>query len=1098
MFLYYFFTQTRIIECMKRIWLFPITFILACGHDKSSQPQFKEIHDRAQVHFVNQLTYTELLNPYTFRNFYNGGGVALGDINNDGLTDIYFTGNQVDNKLFLNKGNLIFEDISDKAGVSCPNVWSTGATFVDVNADGLLDLYVCKSGPPGGANRHNELFINNGDLTFTESSKKYGLDISGLSVQSAFFDHDKDGDLDCYLLTNSIRSVGNYDLVEGARNIPDPGGNRFLINEGGRYVDASQEVGIYTSNIGFGLGITLEDYNYDGWVDLYISNDFFERDYLYINNQKGGFTEDLEGYFNSISMGSMGADVADLNNDGLLDLIVTEMLPDSLNRVKSKAIFENWDKYQLNVTKGYHHQFPRNTLQRGIGSKQYLEVGRFANVAATEWSWSALIFDMDNDGLKDIFVSNGIYKDLLDRDYLNFTATDQRIRQMIQAKEDIITRLVDQMPSQAVPNYLFKNAGSLYFVNIADSLGLGAPTFSNGSVYGDLDNDGDLDLVVNNVNQPAHIYENQLDTASHRSIKIKASTDGDNRFAIGLEVKVFVDGATLQASNYMARGFQSSMEPIIHLGVGEAQTIDSVLVRWPDGSCHKMFDVPTNQIIVLEKENIENVPCWYKNADHYDFQILKKSDRQFQTRHIENRFVDFNRERLLLEMCSNEGPRLGIADINRDGADEIFMGGAKGHPGQILSLNNTFNRNTGWMQDYADSEDVDNVFFDADGDGDQDLYVATGGRAFAKSSSALQDHLLLNDGTGNFSKGEKLPFQSFFSSSTVINSDFDKDGDEDLFVGERFHPFFYGISGRGYLLRNNGKGVFDDVSELLPGINGIGMITDAKWGDINNDQLPDLVVVGEWMGVTLFLNTGDRFENQSKRWGLGKTSGLWHTVEIGDFDGNGFVDIAAGNHGLNTFMKPDNRFYYSDFDQNGAVDQIFCQKVGDKYYPIHDRDELIAQIPTLKKRILYYQDYSEMDIDAIFGAEVISQAAYKEVACLESSLFMNDGGRLNRTALPAEIQYAPVYAIYTEDINNDSRSDFLIGGNQYNVKPQFGRYDASSGWLLMSGHDGEYQAPVALGVAGQVRDIKKANTPDKEYYIFARNNDFPVVYEKVH
>ncbi|MEM8565775.1 MAG: CRTAC1 family protein, partial [Bacteroidota bacterium] len=814
---------------MRNLYLIALIIIIGCDSRKLFDSQFKEVHQEAGVDFINQLDYTEKLNPYTFRNFYNGGGVALGDINNDGLIDIYLTGNLVNNRLFLNKGNWKFEDITLKAGVSCSEVWSTGATFIDINTDGFLDLYVCKSGPPGGKNRNNELFINNGDLTFSESAKTYGLDVTGLSVQSAFFDYDKDGDLDCYLLTNSIRSVGNYDLVEGAREIPNPEGNKFFINEGGKFIDVSTKVGIYTSNIGFGLGITLGDFNNDGWTDMFVSNDFFERDYLYLNDQAGGFKESLEKYIDSISMGSMGADAADLNNDSRLDLMVTEMLPDSLSRTKTKAVYENWEKYQMNVTKGYHHQFPRNTLQRGFGSS-FMEIGRFSGVSASEWSWGALIFDINNDGLKDVFVSNGIYKDLLDRDYLNYTATDEQIRQMMNAKENVITKLVDQMPSRAIPNYMFLNRGGLRFENVADSIGMDAPSFSNGSAYGDLDNDGDLDLVVNNVNQPAFLFENNLDTSVNRSLNISFKSNGKNTFEIGTKVVAYASGKQLEVDNYTIRGFQSSIAPTVSLGVGNTIKIDSVKIIWPNLGCSTLYDVPTNRQIEIKRKQ-KGTDC--KHLDFEDNSLFKKSAINIDVKHQENNFSEFNRERLLISMQSNEGPHLEIIDLDENNCSEILMSGAKYQASQEVTGSKASAKLNLALKKYSISEDVDLLFFDADSDGDMDLYVARGGRAFSRSSSALQDILLLNTNEG-FVEGERLPFKSFVSSSSVAHGDYDGDGDQDLFIGERSNPFIYGLGGRGYLFSNDGNGVFEDNSQLLPGIDSIGMVKDATWKDINN------------------------------------------------------------------------------------------------------------------------------------------------------------------------------------------------------------------------------------------------------------------------
>ncbi|MDQ3534099.1 MAG: VCBS repeat-containing protein, partial [Bacteroidota bacterium] len=992
---------------MKEIFavlLFTSPFIfLSCKEKPVSQ--FEENHKEAGINFNNQLTYTETLNPYTYRNFYNGGGVALGDINNDGLLDIYFTGNIVPNKLFLNKGNFKFEDITAKAGVACEGVWSTGVTFVDINGDGLLDIYVCKSGSPEGERRHNELFINNGDLTFTEKAKEYGLDNVGLSTHAAFFDFDNDGDLDCYLLTNSIKSVGNYDLVKNQREIPDAfgGGNKFFKNDNGKFIDYTAEAGIYHSDIGFGLGITLGDFNDDGWTDIFVSNDFFEKDYLYINNKNGGFDELLEQYFQSISMGSMGADLADLDNNGKPDLMVTEMLPDSLNRKKTKAAYESWDKYQASLKSGYYHQFPRNVLQKNLGNQSFVELGRMAGVSATEWSWSALLFDMDNDGLRDIFISNGIFKDLLDRDYLNYTATDENIKEMINNKDEVIKNLIDKMPSEAVSNFTYKNIGGFVFEDHGKQWNLDQKTFSNGAAYGDLDNDGDLDLVINNVNMPAYIYKNNTDTFTNRSLRVKLIANGKNSFQIGAKVVAWTEGKQYFSENFVTRGFQSSVDPTIHIGLGSHQIIDSLLIYWSEGGITVLNQIKTNQTLEIQKEKILVIDKMPPVKDQKNIPF-KKFEMSQPFEHQQHDLVDFDRDRLLPWMYSNEAPKISIGDIDGNNAPEIFIGGAKNQAGQLHKVDkHSFNPipNLQFEKDKA-SEDVNSIFFDADNDGDLDLYVASGGRGYPKSSSLLMDRLYINDGKGNFVLSTNpLPFKEFFSSSVVTAGDFDNDGDIDLFVGERFHPFFYGIGGSGYILENDGKGKFTNVTAaVLPSLKDIGMVTDAKWIDINNDGLLDLVVVGDWMPIKIFINENGKLTDQSKAYGLENTRGWWNTIEIGDINRNGNLDFIVGNHGNNSFFKPGDRMYVHDFDGNGSIEQIFCTKVNGKYFPVIDKDELISQLPGLKKKLLYYTNYSRMSIDEIFGAEVLEKAKVYEVDMLESTMFLSSGNNFKPSPLP--------------------------------------------------------------------------------------------------
>jgi len=579
--------------------------LLACR--SKSDKQFVMVSSKESgVSFSNNLLASESFNPYIYRNFFNGGGVGLGDINNDGLPDIFFCGNMVSNKLYLNKGNLKFEDITEKAGLATNDMWSTGVSFVDLNGDGWLDIYVCRSGKPGGNRRHNELFINNKDMTFKEQSHEYGLDFVGLSTHAVFFDADNDEDLDCYLLTNSIRSVGVFDLKKDQRNEPDKNGegNKLLMNKGGKFVDVSQEAGIYTSRIGFGLGVTIGDFNKDGWQDIYVSNDFFERDYLYVNQKNGTFLESAERAVKSMSSGSMGADCADVNNDAYPDLFVTEMLPRTNARLKTKASFEDWNHHQARVGNGYYFQFPRNVLQVNNGDGTFSEVGRLANVEATDWSWGALIFDMDNDGLKDIFVANGIFKDLLDQDYINFMATPEKVRAILSKEKSVIEKLMGIMPSTPISNFAFQNKGGLRFEDRAEKWGLGEPCFSNGSAYGDLDNDGDLDLVINNVNGPAFVYKNQNEMThpENHFLKFVLKGEGLNVNALGTKITVEAGDQEFYLEQMPMRGFESSVDTRPNFGLGKLKEVDRVTIEWPDGKIQELKMVKTNQVITLSEK----------------------------------------------------------------------------------------------------------------------------------------------------------------------------------------------------------------------------------------------------------------------------------------------------------------------------------------------------------------------------------------------------------------------------------------------------------------------------------------------------------------
>ena len=1064
-----------------------LIFCTGCQTEKSKR--FELTHLSATgIAFENTLTYTEEFNPYTYRNFYNGAGVALGDINNDGLLDIYFTGNIVDNKLFLNKGNWQFEDITATAGVACKDVWSTGATFVDINADGYLDLYVCKSGKPGGERRYNELFINQGDNTFVEKAKEYGLAVEGLSVHAAFLDYDKDGDLDCYILNNSIRSVGGYDLIKGQREIPDPNdnGNKFFENQNGKFIDVTAEVGMFTSAIGFGLGITVSDFNKDDWPDLFISNDFFEKDYLYINQKGEGFTEASDDYFGSLSMGSMGADAADLDNDLQPDLLVTEMLPKTIERKKTKAKYDSWDKYTLMQRNGYANQMPRNVLQRNIEGKGFFEVGRKSGVAATEWSWASLLFDMDNDGLRDIFIANGINKDLLDRDYLAYMANEEQVRMLMRQKQEVIKKLIDIMPSQAVSNVAYKNEGEFNFSDKTSDWGLDLPSFSNGNAYGDLDNDGDLDLVVNNVNMPAFIYKNTTDTLVNRSLQLKLKASANNTKAVGAKVTLYAEKEKMVSELYPSRGFQSTVPHRLHFGLGNVQQVDSIVITWPDGQQTQQYNLATNQLLQIEQKN-GLAPVKEKH------EVLKEFPTLFQYTHKENNFIEFNRERLLTQMNHNEGPALAVADLNKDGIDDVFIGGGKGQTAALYlsQANGAYQTVVAPFENDKESEDTHAIWVDMDQDQDLDLVVASGGRAFSVYSQDLNDRIYENKGNGVLQKVNS-PWISDrkFSSKALAAADVNRDGKIDLFVGERYSTFTYGVPTDGFLMINQGEGKFKQ--QVQSSLEKIGMITDASFTDLNNDEWPDLVLVGEWMPITILINENGTFVNKTKEYGLEKTVGLWNVLRLEDLNNDGKMDLIAGNHGTNTFLEPNMKMFINDFDKNGSLEQILCVFRNQKYYPVIDKDELITQLPSLKKKIVYYADYAEKDITQILDPVQVDAAYSVSLNQLKSQVFIRNDESFKSLDLPEEIQYSPVYAISPVNIDKNGQKSLYLGGNQYLVKPQFGRYDASKAWrfsFIIEEGKLKFQTPISLGIEGQVRGVLPININNKNIYIFAINDD---------
>ncbi len=1046
--------------------------------------------------FSNELTYDKDFNVYKYRNFYNGGGVALGDLNNDGLTDIYLTSNQDSNRLFLNEGDWKFKDITSTSGVAGTRAWSTGVTTVDINADGLLDIYVCNSGDVKGDNKVNELFINNGDNTFSEQAEKYGLADKGFSTHASFFDYDKDGDLDVYLLNNSFQAIGSFNLKRNERPIRDElGGDKLMENRDGVFVDVSIEAGIYGSVIGFGLGVTVGDVNNDGWEDIFVSNDFFERDYLYINQQDGTFKEDLVAQMNSISGASMGADIGDIDNDGFNDIFVTEMLPSDYERLKTVTTFEDWDKYQYNVKNGYHHQFTRNTLHLNRGNNSFSEVSRLAGVEASDWSWGALFFDMDNDGLKDLFIANGIYKDLTNQDYLQYVASESVIQSIISEKGVDYKRLIDIIPSNPVPNQAYLNTGNLKFKRLPEA-GLDLPSFSNGAAYGDLDNDGDLDLIVNNVGAPCFVLENK--NSQNNYLKFKLKGQGQNTFAIGAKIEIQGAEQKWMVENQPTRGFQSSMDPVIVCGLGGETKVD-VKVYWPDGSVTEQKAVDVNQTLSFDQKG--SAKGMRENPKQTS--IVFESKELSSIKHEEKNFVDFNRERLVYQGHSTEGPRVAMADFNGDGDIDLALPGAKGAPTQIMQDVHAQTNGLNPINGISIEPEYQTAHaFDADGDGDQDLYLASGGVEITPFSNLLNDVIAINDGAGNFVENKKVFTSGTEKLSTlaVDSGDIDGDGDLDLFVGERIKVGKYGAKCSGYILLNDGQGNFEDVTEdYSPSLKEIGMITDARWVDLNKDDKLDLVVVGEFMEPILFENQGNKFEVKSLPDNL---SGWWNKLHVDDFNGDGLPDLVLGNLGLNSRFKASEehplRLYFNDFDQNGFPEGILCFSAEDgKDYPFALRHNLTNQLKYLKKKYPDFESFKQADIRQIFDESQIESSSILEAVELSSMLMLNRGNfSFEKKALPTEVQFSPIYAINAHDVDQDGDLDLLMGGNLYKVQPEIGIYDASYGHCLINDGKGNFvdrSVDFGFHVEGEVRDIQVV---EDLIYVF-RNNDSALVFKTI-
>jgi hypothetical protein len=1091
--------------------LLSAVFLLGC--DQGGKKTLFTLLDNSGIEFNNTLTETKNFNVFNYRNFYNGGGVAIGDLNNDGLADIFFSGNQVANKLYVNLGGMKFKDISAEAGFGEKKQWSTGVTFVDINNDGWLDIYVCNAGNLfDSLKRKNQLFINNQNLTFKESAGQYGLDEMGYTTQASFFDYDMDGDLDCFMVDNSPIPVNTLNYAN-KRDIPASqwnvapflrgGGDHLFRNDNGKFTEVSQQTGIHGSLISLGLGVTVADVNGDGYLDVYVSNDFFERDYLYINQRNGTFKDEIEKWVQHMSLASMGADIRDINNDGYPEIFTTDMLPDNDFRLKTTASFDNYDTYHLKETSGFYRQFMQNSLQLNNGDGKFLEIANFSGVHASDWSWGALLFDADNDGLNDLYICNGIRHDLTDQDFINFFSSSIIQDMVISGKREEMDAIASKMSATPLRKKAFKNTGKLSFKDAANEWGLTHESFSNGAAYGDLDNDGDLDLIVNNVNGAAFVYKNNsVELTKNNYVGFELKGTDQNRFAVGSKINVFAQGQILSRELIPSRGFQSSMDYKTIFGLGAINKIDSVVITWPDRTTTKVVSPAPNKVHHISMESPR--PFVTHPADDRDA-LFNEVETNFHA-HQEDDFVDFYTERNIPRMLSKEGPRGAVGDVDRDGLDDVYVGGAYQQAGHLYLQMKNGDFKESKQEVFATNikhEQTVCVFFDCDKDGDLDLFVGSGGNNMPPLSPELEHQLFENDGRGNFSLIKNAFPQNRSNIGAAVALDFDGDLDLDLFVGGRGVSFVYGLIPDSYFYQNDGTGHFTELrlKDSKDG-NKLGMITGAAVANIVGDEKAELIVVGEWMSPRVFGFDHSRVEEIKSP--LENLNGWWQSIGVGDLDGDQRADIVLGNIGENFYLRPDSlnpvTLWVNYFGFDGSIQQLITRTVDHKDVPVFMKKNMEDQFVYLKKENLKYSSYATKSIEQLFGDKMTKEATKRLFNFPSSIVAWNEGnGKFSVEKLPIEVQFSSVNAISVVDADHDGRMDILTGGNIFDFTPQFERLDANFGSVMLNNGKRKFKLlsgnESGITVTGQVRDIKTISMRNGKSVLFLRNNEKPVLFQ---